>query len=228
MKKTIELLLRKLLILYMLAGCGKDEGTQGTPSGDAAAKDGIVIGIDADATSMDPLRISDTVSMSILSNVYETLVRMTPDSKVIPAAAESWDISEDGLEYIFHLRSGMTFHNGDPVTAEDVKYSIDQSVESAYSGPYMNFIDRVEVVDESSVKVVLKYAYAPFLSLCGTYTNIVSEKFYTDDGVKQSKDPIGSGPYQFVSWANGDKIVLKAYDGYFGEAPAIKNITYKS
>jgi len=224
MKKAFTMLLLSMMVtVIMLAGCAKG----GASGGSAVAKDSLVIGINADATSMDPLRISDTVTMSLLSNVYETLVRMNPDSKIIPAAAESWKISDDGLEYVFYLRSGMTFHNGSPITAEDVKYSIEQAVKSSYSGSYLAFIDHVEVVDKSSVKVVLQYAYAPFLSLCATYTNIVSEAFYTDGGTKQSKEPIGSGPYKFVSWANGDKIVLEAYEGYFDKQPAIKNLTYK-
>ena len=231
-KKTLALALAMMFVLTALAGCGnKDNGAggetggAGNPSG--TAKDSIVIGIDADATSMDPLRISDTLTMSILSNVYETLVRMTPESEIIPGAAEKWNISEDGKEYTFHLREGMKFHNGDDVTAEDVKYSLDQAVASSYSGPYLAFVDHTEVVDAKTVKVVLQYAYAPFLSLCATYSNIVKEAFYADEGAKQSKEPIGSGPYQFVSWTNGDKIVLKAFDGYFGEPAPIKNVTYK-
>lgn len=229
MKKSIALFLSALFLLSAFAGCSdKSQKGAGADKGSGGAdKESVVIGIDTDATSMDPLRVSDTVTMSILSNVYETLVRMTPESEIIPGAADTWGISEDGKEYTFHLHEGMTFHNGTAVTAEDVKYSIDQAVASSYSGPYLAFVDHTEVVDDTTVKVYLKYAYAPFLSLCAAYTNIISPAFYEDGGTKQSKEPIGSGPYKFVSWANGDKIVLEAYDGYFKEAPSIKNVTYK-
>lgn len=226
MRKLIAVSMVITVLLGSLAGCGGDSQTDSN-AGDTAQKDSIVVGIDADATSMDPLRISDTVSMSILSNVYETLVRMTPESEIIPGAAETWDISEDGTEYIFHLREGMSFHNGDPVTANDVKYSLDQAVESSYSGPYLGFVESTEVIDESKVKVKLKYAYAPFLSLCATYSNIVKEAFYEDGGTVQSKQPIGSGPYKFVAWENGDKIIFEAFEDYYAGVAPIKNLTYK-
>lgn len=191
------------------------------------AKDFIIIGIDSDAVALDPLRINDTLTMSILSNVYEPLVRMTNDSQIVPALATKWEISDDGLEYVFIIRTDATFHNGDPITVEDVKYSLEAAVESSYTGPYMNFIDKVEVLDDETVKVTLRYAYAPFLALCTTYSQIVKESFYEDGGTMMSKEPIGSGPYKFVSWAQGDKIVFEAYDEYYAGAPAIKNLTYK-
>ena len=191
------------------------------------AKDSIIIGIDSDAVALDPLRINDTLTMSILSNVYEPLVRMTNDSQIVPALATKWEISDDGLEYVFTIRNDATFHNGDPITVEDVKYSLEAAVESSYTGPYMNFIDKVEVLDDETVKVTLQYAYAPFLALCTTYSQVVKESFYEDGGTMMSKEPIGSGPYKFVSWAQGDKLVFEAYDEYYGGAPAIKNLTYK-
>ncbi|MGN0734963.1 MAG: ABC transporter substrate-binding protein, partial [Anaerovoracaceae bacterium] len=217
-KKVLVLLLVLALLFTTACGGGKDSDQ---------AKDSITIGIASDATALDPLRINDTLTMSILSNVYEPLVRMTPDSQIVPALATEWEISEDGLEYLFTIRTDATFHNGDPITVDDVKYSLEEAVKSPYTGPYMNFIDHVEIVDEQTVKVVLQYAYAPFLALCTTYSQVVKEDFYADGGEAQSKEPIGSGPYKFVSWAQGDKITFEAYEDYYGGAPAIKNLTYK-
>ncbi len=95
-------------------------------------------------------------------------------------------------------------------------------MESSYTGPYMNFIDKVEAVDEKTVKVTLQYAYAPFLALCTTYSQVVKEEFYKDGEVDMAKNPIGSGPYKFKKWAQGDKIEFEAYDGYYQGAPAIR------
>lgn len=218
--KVKRLLALLLILVVTLAGCG---------GGGAAehATDSIIIGINSDATALDPLHINDTVTMSILSNVYEPLVRMTTDSEIVPALATDWTISPDGLEYTFTIRTDATFHNGDPITVEDIKYSIDMAVESSYTGPYMNFIDHTEIIDDSTVKIVLQYAYAPFLALCTTYSQIVKEDFYTDGGTMMSKEPIGSGPYKFVSWAQGDKIVFEAYEGYYAGTPDITQLTYK-
>ena len=218
-KKVIVLLLA--MVMVFTTACGGDGGNSGE------AKDSITIGIDSDAVALDPFRVNDTLTMSILSNVYEPLVRMTTDSEIVPALASKWTVSDDGLEYTFTIHTDATFHNGDPITAEDVKYSLEMAKESAYTSPYMGVIDTVEVVDDETVKVTLQYAYAPFLSLCTAFSYVVSEDFYTDDGDKQSKEPIGSGPYKFVSWAQGDKIEFEAYDGYYGGEASIKNLTYK-
>ena len=125
-KKVLVLLLVLALLFTTACGGGKDSDQ---------AKDSITIGIDSDATALDPLRINDTLTMSILSNVYEPLVRMTTDSQIVPALATEWTISEDGLEYVFTIRTDATFHNGDPITVDDVKYSLEAAVESPYTGP---------------------------------------------------------------------------------------------
>ena len=218
-KKFLALLI-VVVLLFTVTGCG------GSNEGGGEAKDSLTIGIDSDAVALDPLRVNDTLTMSILSNVYEPLVRMNNDSEIVPALATKWETSDDGLEYTFTLRTDATFHNGDPITAEDVKYSLEAAVESSYTGPYMNFIDKVEAVDEKTVKVTLQYAYAPFLALCTTYSQVVKEEFYKDGEVDMAKNPIGSGPYKFKKWAQGDKIEFEAYDGYYQGAPAIKNLTY--
>ena len=218
-KKFLALLI-VVVLLFTVTGCG------GGNEGGGEKKDSLTIGIDSDAVALDPLRVNDTLTMSILSNVYEPLVRMNNDSEIVPALATKWENSDDGLEYTFTLRTDATFHNGDPITAEDVKYSLEAAVESSYTGPYMNFIDKVEVLDEKTVKVTLQYAYAPFLALCTTYSQVVKEDFYKDGEVDMAKNPIGSGPYKFKKWAQGDKIEFEAYDGYYQGAPAIKNLTY--
>lgn len=218
-KKFLALLM-VVTLMFTAAACGG-----GGNGGGGEAKDSLTIGIDSDAVALDPLRINDTLTMSILSNVYEPLVRMNNDSEIVPALATKWDISDDGRTYTFTLRTDATFHNGDPITAEDVKYSLDAAVESSYTGPYMNFIDKVEVVDEETVRVTLQYAYSPFLALCTTYSQVVKEAFYEEGDM--AKEPIGSGPYKFKSWAQGDRIEFEAYDGYYQGAPAIKNLTYK-
>ena len=186
-KKFLALLI-VVVLLFTVTGCG------GSNEGGGEAKDSLTIGIDSDAVALDPLRVNDTLTMSILSNVYEPLVRMNNDSEIVPALATKWETSDDGLEYTFTLRTDATFHNGDPITAEDVKYSLEAAVESSYTGPYMNFIDKVEAVDEKTVKVTLQYAYAPFLALCTTYSQVVKEEFYKDGEVDMAKNPIGSGP----------------------------------
>ena len=216
----------KLLVIFLVIAMIFSATACGGGGSDVD-KESLTIGIDSDAVALDPLRINDTLTMSILSNVYEPLVRMDSNSEIVPALATKWDVDDSGKVYTFTIRKDATFHNGDPITVDDVKYSLEAAIESDYTGPYMNFIDKVEVIDDETVKVTLKYAYAPFLALCTTYSQVVKEDFYADGGESMSKNPIGSGPYKFVEWAQGDKLVFEAYDGYYGGEPSIKHLTYK-
>lgn len=218
--KKILVLMLAFVMLFTAAGCG------GGGSSDVD-KESLIIGIDSDATALDPLKINDTTTMSILSNVYEPLVRMDANDEIVPALATDWEISDDGKEYTFNLRTDATFHDGTPITAEDVKYTMDQTVASAYTGPYVNFIEKTEVVDEDTVKITLQYAYAPFLALCTVYSEVIPNGCYENADIDMSKMPVGSGPYKFVEWAQGDKIVFEAYEGYYQGQASIKNLTYK-
>lgn len=223
-KRVISLL---LLCAILLTGCGGGT-TQDSKNGGStttSAKDSIIVGIDADAMSMDPLAINDVTTMSILSNIYEPLVRVNAKNEVLPALAESWEISEDGLTYTFHIRKGVKFHNGDPLTMEDLKWSIEAQIKSSYTGPYISCIDKVDIIDEDTISIVLQYPYSPFLTLCGTYTYAMKESHYKDHDM--ALKPIACGPYKFVSWTSNDRIVLEAFDEYYkGKAP-IKNLTFK-
>ncbi len=218
--RTLALILALAMMAGMLAGCG-NSSNDATGGGDS-----IIVGISDDATAMDPLSINDTNTMSILSNIYEPLVRVNNKNEIIPGLAEKWSVSDDGLEYTFTIRKGVKFHNGEDVTLEDVKWSIEAQVASSYTGPYISCVDHVEIVDDSNIKIVLSYPYAPFLTLCGTYTYVMKESFYGEGG-NMAQQPIGCGPYEFVSWAANDKIVLKAYPDYFGGAAKITNLTFK-
>ena len=218
--KKLLVLLLAFVMLFTAAGCGGGGGAE-------VDKESLIIAIDSDATALDPLKINDTTTMSILSNVYEPLVRMGADNEPVAALAKDWDISKDGKEYTFYLRDDATFHDGTPITAADVVYTMDQTVASPYTGPYVNFIEKTEAVDDYTVKITLQYAYAPFLALCSVYSEVIPNGCYENADLDMSKNPNGSGPYKFVEWAQGDKIVFEAYEGYYGGQAAIKNLTFK-
>jgi len=207
MKRPLALIFSLTLLLSAISGCGDTQGTQesGTaqPSKQAEsqatpAKTTLTIGLEADARSMDPLSVNDGLSIGLLSNIFEPLVRVNEKDEVVPALAESWEVSADGLVYDFKIKQGTKFHNGETVTAEDVVYSIKANVESVFSSTYMSSVDKAEVVDPGHVRVTLKYPYAPFLKLAAQYTGVIKESFYADGGDSMSRKPIGSGPFEFV------------------------------
>ena len=126
----------------------------------------LIAAFSADPAGFDPVRGPSGMSHVVIEQVYSTLMLLDPDANPIPGLAASYEMSEDGLEYIFHLREGVTFHNGDPLTAEDVKFSFDRlrEPEFGYSyGSQVETIEEVEVVDPLTVRFKLSQRTGPFL-----------------------------------------------------------------
>ena len=149
-----------------------------------------------------------------------------------PSLAESWTQSKDGLTYEFVLRKGVKFHNGEPVTAEDVKFSFER-----YRGAGVKLLKErvreVQIVDPGRVRFVLKEPWPDFMTFYGTSATgagwVVPKKYVEkvgDDGFK--KAPIGAGPYKFVSFNPGIELVLEAYEGYWRKTPNIKRLVLRS
>lgn len=228
MKKSYAIVLVLILAAAMLlstACSGKKQDDQADEPGEK--RDTLVIGTGEDITRLDPRRVFDVTSLALTKNIFEPLVRTDDAGNVLPGLALSWDVSDDGMEYTFHLAEGVKYHNGDPVEPEDVVFTVKDMVECEYSAPYMNFIDRAEVVDDTTVKIFYKYPYEPGLQLIAAYSGIVKESFMADGEESMSRSPIGCGPYKFVEWVQGDRVVIEINKDYFGEKPSIKKVTYK-
>jgi peptide/nickel transport system substrate-binding protein len=167
----------------------------------------------------------------ILYALHDALVRPMPGERMGNSLAESWMESDDGLVYEFTLRPGLRFHNGDPCTAEDVKFSFER-YRGTGSAELRAKVDRVEVVDERTVRFHLKEPWPDFMTFYGTTATaagIVVPKRYLEkvgvDGFKQH--PIGLGPYKFVSHTPGVGLVVEAYEGYWRKVPHIKRIVMR-
>lgn len=168
----------------------------------------------------------------MLYAIHDALVRAYPGRKMGPALAESWEESEDGLTYEFKLRPGLKFHNGDPLTTDDVKFSFDR-YKGAGATTLKDHVQSVEIVDPRVIRFHLKAAWPDFMTFYGTSASaagIVVPKNYLmkvgDDGFK--KHPIGAGPYMFVSSKPGIEVVLEAFPGYWRHVPHIKTIVMRS
>ncbi len=192
--------------------------------------------------SLDPPRVADTASGRVAENIHEGLVTFDANLKIIPCIAESWDVSEDGTIYTFHLRKGVRFHDspafpdgkGREVNAEDVCYSltriVDPDVRSlglwVWSGKVKGVeefherkTDRVEgfqVVDDYTFRVVLQEPFAPFLNLMAmSYGYVVPKEAVEYYGEDFFKNPVGTGPFQFVEWISDRRIVLERNPHYW-------------
>jgi peptide/nickel transport system substrate-binding protein len=168
----------------------------------------------------------------MLYAIHDALVRPYPGHKMGPSLAESWSESEDGRTYEFKLRPDLKFHNGDPLTAEDVKFSFER-YKGASASVLQERVARVEIVDPRLVRFHLKEPWPDFMTVFGTTASaagiVVPKKYLTqvgDEGFK--KHPIGAGPYKFVSQKPGVEVELEAYAGYRRRIPNVKTLVMKS
>jgi peptide/nickel transport system substrate-binding protein len=168
----------------------------------------------------------------VLYAVHDALVKPMPAGIVTPSLAESWTESKDHLTYTFALRRNAKFHNGDPVTAEDVKFSFER-YKGASATLLKSKVKEVQAVSPAQVRFVLKEPWPDFMTFYGTTASgagwVVPKKYVEkvgDDGFRNA--PIGAGPYKFVSAKPGVELVLEAFDGYWRKAPSIKRVVMKS
>ncbi|MCI5725478.1 MULTISPECIES: glutathione ABC transporter substrate-binding protein [Fusobacterium] len=223
-KKKIVLIVAVLMSMLMLVACGGEKKATET----AAVRDTLVVGNGADAKSLDPHASNDNPSSRVTAQIYDRLAEFDENSVPQPSLAESWE-QPDNLTTIVHLRKGVKFHNGEELKASDVKFTFERMFNSPQVNHIVEAIDKVEVIDDYTVKFTTKEPFAPLLNhLAHNATAILNEKAVTTAGDTYGQNPVGTGPYKFVSWASGDRITLEAFPEYFkGETP-VKNLIFRS
>jgi peptide/nickel transport system substrate-binding protein len=224
--------IRSLSVLYLLlfalplllvAGCSKEIEIK-TPNA-------ITTGSGADAKRLLPPLASDSASGDISGLVFNGLVKYDKDIKLKGELAESWEIKNEGLEIIFHLRKGVKWHDGEEFTSDDVIFTYntftDPNVPTPYSSEY-GPVKSVEAVDKYTVRVTYSKPFAPALESWGMGMlpkHILEGKDITEE--QYSRKPIGTGPYKFKEWITGQKIVLEANDDYFEGRPNIDKYIFR-
>jgi len=186
----------------------------------AEAKRGGVLkaAFSADPAGFDPVRGPSGMSHVVIEQVYSTLMALDPDAKPYPELAESYEVSDDGLQYIFKLRPGVTFHNGDDLTAEDVKFSFDRlrAKDSGYSyGSQVETIESVDAVDSHTVRFKLSRRTGPFLVYMAFPGSSIVPKKLVESGHDLNANPVGSGPFKFVSYEPRSAIKFERNPHYF-------------
>ena len=164
--------------------------------------------------------------------MHDAMLKPMPGKSMAPSLAESWSVSADGLVYEFVLRKGVTFHNGEPVTAEDVKFSFER-YRGIAAKVLKGRVTAIDTPDPGRVRFRLKQPWPDFMTFYGTPATgagwIVPRRYVEkvgEDGFK--KAPIGAGPYRFVSFTPGVELVLEAYDGYWRKTPSVKRLVFKA
>lgn len=229
MKKVSFLLILGLIVLA-LTGCGPQA---------ADDDNSITIGLQAEPTSLDPAQITDYNSSRAAMEIYDSLVRFkNGGTELEPGLATEWEVSEDGLEYTFKLRQGVTFHDGTTFDADAVKFNIDRQIDPdheyhdtgdfAYADFTFGTVADVIVVDQETVKIVLTEPFAPFLGNMAMHSAaMISPKAIKDHGKDISLNPVGTGPFKFASWEPGVEVILEKYDDCWRGAPKIDKLIFR-
>src|SRR2546422_7557962 len=204
------------------------------PPRDAAAQGDQVtwgVHINLAPTWLDPAEASGIITpYMIYYALHDALAKPMPGQLLAPSLAESWTVSKDHLTHEFVLRSGVRFHNGEPLTAEDVKFSFER-YRGAAAKTLKERVAAVEAVDPGRGRFRLRQPWPDFLTFYTTATGagwIVPKKYVEkvgDDGFK--KAPVGAGPYKFVSFTPGVEIVMEAFDQYWRKRPNVRRLVFK-
>ena len=223
----------RLVLLTLILALGVAAPAVAQPAGT------LVVGLVAEPVNLDPAQVTDLNSNRVGRRIAETLVTFPEEStQIVPGLAESWVVSKDGLRYAFKLRKGVSFHDGTPLDAEAVKFSIDRQINPEHlfnklgKYPFANFffgnIKAVEVVDPQTVEFVLKEPRASFLAvLTAGAASIVSPTAVRKYGQDYALTPVGTGPFKYASWDRGQRVVLEKNPSYWRFPVRLDRVIYR-
>lgn len=220
-----------VLIAVLTVACSADR-TAGHRRRDPGA---LVVAQAAEPLTLDTIRATDSESIEVGGLVFEGLVRWKPGSTdVEPNLATSWEVSPDGKRWVFHLRPGVTFHDGTPLDARAVAFSFDrllnpkhpQWVGVTYWTGLLKDVTSVTALDAQTVEIVVGRPYAPLLGEVAMYP-IVSPPAVAKWGNDFQKHPVGTGPFELESWTHGEALVVKRFAKYWGKPALLDRVVFR-
>jgi len=215
-EKTVEVEVEKLVEVEITP----------TPTGPTGT---LVRALATFPNSIDYPQAAEKQAESTAMQLYDSLVWLDEDNNLLPALAESWEVSEDGTEYIFHLRQDVTFHNGEPFNADAVVFSWERGSTGDFTGARSwKLASAVEAIDEYTVKVTTPDVDAVFLTSMADTWMMIPPGYFAEVGQEGfDAHPMGTGPYKFVEWVKGDHITMEANLDYWDGAPKIKTLIFR-
>src|SRR5437867_233476 len=228
MKLTRPLALGCVFLLSVLLAFGAPGESSAQPKPEGEMRWALYVTLSP--VWFDPGEFQGLTPFWVLYAIHDALVKPMPGNLMTPSLAESWTVSADQLVYEFKLREGLKFHNGDPFTAEDVKFSFHRAKGSKV---LHDKVRDVVIVDPYRIRFQLREAWPDFMTFYGTLVSgaswVVPKKYVErvgDDGFK--KQPVGLGPYKFVSHTPGVELIMEANESYWRKMPAVKRLVFKS
>lgn len=194
----------------------------------AAPPDSLTLGMVLEPPNLDPTSgAAAAIDEVVYANLFEGLTRFGPDGTILPGLATSWDVEGDGKVWTFHLAQGVTFHDGSTFDASDVAFSLGRArAEGSANAQKALFaaIESVEVLDPATVRVTLSAPNAAFDFNMAWGDAVILAPETADTAATA---PVGTGPFKLAEWVQGDHVTLEAFDGYWGEKPALTSATFR-
>nr|WP_239534010.1 ABC transporter substrate-binding protein [Thalassobacillus pellis] len=225
-------------LMFILVGCtnpnkASQTGGNSDSSEGEAGKGGTVTLVDlSEANSLDPHTVTDAASMHYIENMYNTLFRYIPGKygEIEGDLVKDYKISEDGKVYTFTLHEGVKFHNGDALTSEDVKYSIERIIEKGVRKHQFSELKSIETPSETEVVMTLSEPIAPFLTFLANPMNaVVNKTIVEENGGELDSVDAGSGPFKLDHWTKDQEMVLTKFEDYFKEGlPYLDKVVWRS
>lgn len=228
MKKYISLFLSVVLLLSCVTGCGSKAPDEAA-DGDKVMK----VGIPALTNTFDYWQTASGYDLSVIANVYDTLLILDENNQYTGSLAESWSVADDNMTYTFNLRHGVKFSDGSEFTSADVKFSLEGCIKcEGLSWLYQSLIESVETPDDYTVVIKTPTVTNQLLVILSNsgYNNIISKAAYEkygDDYGKSAEAVVGTGPYRVSEWTYGESLTLVSNEDYHLGAPDIKTITFE-
>lgn len=229
MKKIVSVILAGAMCASLLTACGGSSSSGSSTTDSTQATEGkstITIGILSDLSSFDPQNHNDTVSAYATRHIYNNLVKLNDDNEFVGNLAKSWEYLDD-TTVEFTLNEGIKFHNGETLTSEDVKFSLERQKEAPKVGHLVSMIDNVEVVDDTHFIIHMNTPSNALVSSLNHSGSAILCKSYVEgleaEGKTLADAPMGCGPYKFEEWVPGSSFTLVKNDEYFDPATSAQN-----
>ncbi len=220
-----------LLVCYLLTGPPQVTAEQEAP----VDGDWLISHLSAEPATLNPITATDAYASNIDEYIYESLLKRDEKTmELVPVLAEGWEISDDHLQYLFHLKKNIRWQDGQPFTAQDILFSFerikDPKVDAAHLRNYYQDIERLEIIDDYTVRYHYRIPYFKALEFCGGIPIVPAHLFKDSDNFNQhpiGRQPVGTGPYRLLHWETGKEIVLTRNEAYWGEKPHLNRIVFK-
>jgi peptide/nickel transport system substrate-binding protein len=210
-----------LLAVLLGTGCGRERPSLLETKGGGGE---LRVVLPAEPLDLDPNSFRDEISLLVAPNLYSRLVMLDADSRIHPDLAKSWEVGRGGLEYTFHLREGVRWHDGRRFKAADVRWTLEHLARRpSWAAEALRRIAAVETPDERTVVVRLTEPWAPFIATLAAHGVFILPAGATG----RSKTPIGTGPFKFLEWIPGQRIVLTANLGFFRPGPFLDRVVFR-